>query len=52
MKILKFGRLQFCMGKSECGISEKNICKGDNVIDIHIPEGNSHDIEEYKKKKY
>lgn len=39
MKLFKLGRLQFCMGKSEYDIPEKNLKKGDNVIEVHIPEG-------------
>lgn len=37
-KIFKLGRLQFCMGHSEYDIPEKNIFKGDNVVEIHIPD--------------
>ena len=38
MKLFKLGRLQFCMGKALCHIPEKDIKKGDNVIEVHIPE--------------
>ena len=38
MKLFKLGRLQFCMGKAECDIPKHNISKGDNVLEIHIPE--------------
>lgn len=36
MKLFKIGRLQFCMAKSEADIPEKNIVKGDDIIEIHI----------------
>ena len=39
MKLFKIGRLQFAFGKAEHAVPEKNISKGDNVIEIHIPEG-------------
>ena len=37
MGLFKLGRLQFAFGKSHCDIPEKNIKKGDNVIEVHIP---------------
>ena len=39
MKLFKLGRLQFCMGKSEYDIPQKGLKKGDNVMEVHIPEG-------------
>ena len=39
MKIFRLGRLQFCMSTAEHSIAEKGLCEGDNVIEIHIPEG-------------
>ena len=38
-KLFRLGRLQFCMGKAECDIEKYGIKKGDNVLEIHIPEG-------------
>ena len=49
MKLFKLGRLQFCMAESELSIPDKGIKKGDNVIEIHIPEGEPLDIAECKK---
>ena len=37
MKLFRLGRLQFCMAGAECDIPEKNIKKGDNILEIHIP---------------
>ncbi len=37
MKLFKLGRLQFCMAGAECDIPQKNIKKGDNILEIHIP---------------
>ena len=39
MRLFKLGRLQFCFGKAERDISQHNIKKGDNIIEIHIPAG-------------
>lgn len=39
MRLFRLGRLQFCMAKCEHSIPEKNLCEGDNVIEIHIPAG-------------
>lgn len=39
MRIFKLGRLQFCMGKAEHDIPQNGVKAGDNVIEIHIPEG-------------
>ena len=49
MKLFKLGRLQFCMGKAEYDIRKNGIKKGENIIEIHIPEGEPLDIEECKK---
>ncbi len=38
-KLFKLGRLQFCMGKAETDIEKYGVKKGDNVLEIHIPEG-------------
>ena len=38
MRLFKLGRLQFCMAKAECDILCADVKKGDNVIEIHIPE--------------
>lgn len=48
MKLFKLGRLQFCMGKSEYDIPEKNIEKNNNIIEIHIPQGEPLSIEKCK----
>lgn len=37
MKLFKLGRLQFAFGEAICDLAEKNIKKGDNVIEVHIP---------------
>lgn len=39
MKLFRLGRLQFCMGQAEVDLPEKGIVKGDNVMEVHIPEG-------------
>ncbi len=49
MKLFRLGRLQFCMGKAKKNIPEKNLKVGDNVIEIHIPEGESLTIEKCKE---
>lgn len=49
MKLFRLGRLQYCMGKAEHNIPDKGISKGDNVIEIHIPEGEPLNIDECKK---
>ncbi len=46
LKLFKIGRLQFCMAKSEHDFCEKGISKGDNVIEIHIPQDGVLDIDE------
>ncbi len=38
MRLFKLGRLQFCMEGSYIDIPQKGIKKGDNMIDIHIPD--------------
>jgi len=49
MKLFKIGRLQYCIAGAEQNVPEKGIKKGDNVIEIHIPEGEPLDIAECKK---
>lgn len=39
MRLFRLGRLQFCMGQAECDIPWRGIKAGDNVLEIHIPEG-------------
>lgn len=39
MKLFRLGRLQFCMSTAEHSVPEKGLREGDNVIEIHIPEG-------------
>ena len=38
-RLFKLGRLQFCMGIAEKDIPEFEIQQGENVIEVHIPEG-------------
>jgi len=37
MKLIKLGRLQFCMAGAEHAIPDMNIKENDNVMEIHIP---------------
>ena len=46
MNLFQLGRLQFAFGKSEHDIPEKNIRKGDAVIEVHIPWAGSFQKEE------
>ena len=39
MQIFKLGRLQFCMQKTDHDVPQYGICKGDDIIGIHIPAG-------------
>ena len=48
MKLFKLGRLQFCMGKAEKNIEGK-MTEGENVIEIHIPEGEPLDVDECRR---
>ena len=48
-KLFKLGRLQFCMGKAEIDMSDEGIKKGDNVIEVHIPECGPLNIEDCAK---
>ena len=41
MRLFKIGRFNFCMGEAECNVPEFDIKKGDNVIEVHIPSGES-----------
>lgn len=47
--LFRLGRLQFRMGKAFRDIPEAGICKGDNVMEIHIPRGSKLDIGECEK---
>ena len=49
MKLFRIGRLQFCMAGSEHNIPKYNIKKGDNVIEVHIPEGEKLSPEECQR---
>ena len=49
MKIFTLGRLQFCFGKAERDILEYNIAKGDDILEIHIPDGDRLDENECRK---
>ncbi|MBQ7780322.1 MAG: amidohydrolase family protein [Clostridia bacterium] len=39
LKLFRLGRLQFCMGEADHDIPKYGIKNGDNVLEIHIPEG-------------
>ena len=39
LNLFQLGRLQLGMGECEHDIPEYGICKGDNVLEMHIPEG-------------
>ena len=41
LEIFKIGRLQYCMSNAKADVEKYGIKKGDNVIDIHIPAGES-----------
>jgi len=49
MKLFKLGRLQFKAGKCGHDIPERGLKKGDNIIEVHIPEGGSLDPEQCRK---
>ena len=49
MKLFRLGRLQFCMGKAECDIPQAGVKKGENVIEVHIPEDGAFPPEECDK---
>ena len=49
MQLFKLGRLQFKAGKCEHDIPEKGLKKGDNIMEVHIPEGGSFTPEECRK---
>ena len=48
-RLFRLGRLQFGFGKSPYDIPKLGINKGDDVIDIHIPEGEPLTISECEK---
>ncbi len=48
-KLFRLGRLQFCLGEAEHDIPEENLKKGDQVIEVHIPEGEPLSYEECLK---
>ena len=39
--LFRLGRLQFCMFPINYDVPEEGLKKGDNVIDVHIPRGDS-----------
>ena len=39
MRLFRLGRLHFCMGQAECDIPWRGVNAGDNILEIHIPEG-------------
>lgn len=49
MNLFKLGRLQFAFGKAQHDIAQKNIKKGDNIIEVHIPEEGPLSKEECEK---
>ena len=46
--LFKLGRLQFKMSPSKFDIPEAKICRGDSVMEIHIPEGGAMTPEQCK----
>lgn len=48
-EIFKLGRLQFKAAKFVNDVEELNVKKGQNVIEIHIPEGGKLTVDECKK---
>ena len=50
MRLFRLGRLQFCMDEAPRDVPEKGIKKGDNIIDVHIPAGESLSMEQCKKE--
>ena len=46
--LFKLGRLQFKMSPSKFDIPEAGICRGDSVMEIHIPEGGAMTPEQCK----
>ncbi len=38
-RLFRLGRLQFAFGSAEADINEKGLCRGDDIIEVHIPEG-------------
>ncbi len=48
-KLFRLGRLQFVMNTAETDIPEVNVKKGDNVIEVYIPEGEPLTEQECKK---
>ena len=49
MKLIKLGRLQFCMAPAEHGTPDGEISGGENVLEIHICEGEKLDVDECRK---
>lgn len=49
MKLFKLCRLQFALGQAEHDIPEKNIKKGDNIVEVHIPSVGPLTMEECEK---
>ena len=49
MKLFRLGRLQFKMGSAEHDVPEKNLRQGDNVIEIHIPAGETLETEKCRE---
>lgn len=39
MRLFRLERLQFCMEQAECDIPCRGVKAGDNILEIHIPEG-------------
>ena len=48
MKLFRLGRLQFCIGKADRDIPKYQVCKGDPVLEIHIPQGEKLRMEDCK----
>lgn len=47
-RLFRLGRLQFCIGKADRDIPKYGIGKGDDLVEVHIPEGGKLTVEECK----
>lgn len=48
-RLYRLGRLQFCKGVMESDCARLNLKKGDSIIEIHIPQGESFNTENCKQ---
>ena len=49
MQLIKLGRLQFCMASAEHDIPDGRISEGENVLEVHICEGEKLDCDDCLK---